>query len=290
MCLRSLFLRIATVREQLLWVSFSFSMLAIMHSAPKIIKLLAIFGISYTCYIWCCEYLQNMHIYLMAAWNARHLPQLSETCKNVMYIRVPERHYSWYEQYLHCAGKLWGIEEWRTYRHFTSLHYLTMYSLNFLFIYYVTKQGEWILNNFIDSHPPSIDESEFSDDLPLLPGAYYMYSHSYIASLKATTLSRIVGLTAELEASKQREKKGRAGCLICRVMQKAVHRMEISKLKDELKAEKGKIWALKSPPPFLRMSPAACLFKLPVQDATLVTNLKVELDAAKQEIEGLKNA
>jgi hypothetical protein len=159
-------------------------------------------------------------------------------------IRVPERRYSWYEQYLHCAGELWGIGAWRTYRNYTSSHYLTLYGLIFLFIYCVIKQGECMLNNFNNSHAPSVDQPEFSDGLPPLPGAYHMYSCSYIANLKATMSSRIAELTAELEASKEREKEARAGFLIYRVLQKAVHRMEVSKLKDELKAEKGKIWAL----------------------------------------------
>jgi predicted nucleic acid-binding Zn-ribbon protein len=64
---------------------------------------------------------------------------------------------------------------------------------------------------------------------------------------------------------------------------------QISKLENDLKAERGKIWTIKSPTSSFRVSPAASLLKPPSQDATLAMNLQAELDAAKQEIEDLKN-
>jgi hypothetical protein len=139
--LRSITVRMATPQEQLVFILFSFSILLIMYSAPKMVKVLAVFGLSYSCYIWSREYLHEMHIYLMAAWNARHLNRLSETCRDTIGITTTTRHYPWYEQYLHCSGELRGIEVWRTYRHYTAPHYLLMYIMLLLFIYCIIKQG-----------------------------------------------------------------------------------------------------------------------------------------------------
>src|SRR3954451_3530750 len=97
----------AAVQEQLLYISFSFSLLVTILYAPTIVRLLVLFGLSYICYIWSCVYLQDVHIYLTAVWNARHFPQLSETCANIVTTKVPERHKPWYEQWLHCSGELW---------------------------------------------------------------------------------------------------------------------------------------------------------------------------------------
>jgi hypothetical protein len=168
----------AMLEEQLLFVLFIFAFLVVMRSVPRIIQFLALFGLSYACYLWSWEYLQKIYIYLMAAWNARHLSQLSETCRNVVNIRVPERHYPWYEQYLQCTGEFWGVEAWRTYHDYTSPHYLLLYLTVFLFIQYIIKQGGNLLNAIFDSQLPSVDDLDFCSGLPPLPGSCHMFSNS----------------------------------------------------------------------------------------------------------------
>lgn len=249
----------ATVQEQLLYIFFSFSLLVTILYAPTIVRLLVLFGLSYICYIWSCVYLQDMHIYLAAAWNARHLPQLSETCANIVNITVSERHKPWYEQWLRCSGELWGLETWRSYRDYTSPHFLLLYIVVFLFIYLVIKYGRRLLNDTFDNQPPTIDDS------PAAPGAYHTFSRSYVAQLEAALSSRIAELTSELKTSKQRERETRAGSLICRVLQKAVHEKEVSKLKHANKAEQRQFWELKGPTSPSRLSPATFLFKAPTQ-------------------------
>jgi hypothetical protein len=249
----------AAVQEQLLFISFSFSLLVTILYAPTIVRLLVLFGLSYICYIWSCVYLQDVHIYLTAAWNARHFPQLSETCANIVNIKVPERHKPWYEQWLHCSGELWGQETWRSYRDYTSPHFLLLYIAVFLFIYLVIKCGRRRLNDTFDNQPPAIDDS------PAAPGAYHTFSHSYVANLEAALSSRIAELTSELETSKQRERENRAGSLICRVLKKALHEKEVSKLKRPNKAEQRQFWELKSPASHSRLWPATSLLKAPTQ-------------------------
>jgi hypothetical protein len=246
----------ATVQEQLLYIFFSFSLLVTILYAPTIVRSLVLFGLSYICYIWSCVYLQDMHIYLAAAWNARHFPQLSETCANIVNITVSERHKPWYEQWLRCSGELWGLEIWRSYRDYTSPHFLLLYIVVFLFIYLVMRR---LLNNTFDNQPPAIDDS------PAAPGAYHTFSHSYVAKLEAALSSRIAELTSELKMSKQRERETCAGSLICRVLQKAVHEKEVSKLKHANKAEQRQFWELKSPTSPSRLSPATFLLKAPTQ-------------------------
>lgn len=82
----------ATVQEQLFSIFFSFSLLVTILYAPTIVRLLALFGLSYMCYAWSCVYLPHVHIYMAAARNARHFPQFSESCANIVSIKVPERH------------------------------------------------------------------------------------------------------------------------------------------------------------------------------------------------------
>jgi len=242
----------ATVQEQLLYIFFSFSLLVTILYAPTIVRLLVLLGLSYICYIWSCVYLQDMHIYLAAAWNARHVPQLSETCANIVSITVPERHKPWYEQWLRCSGELWGLETWRSYRDYTLPHFLLLYIVVFLFIYLVIKYGRRLLNDTFDNQPPAIDDS------PAAPGAYHTFSLPYVAKLEAALSSRIAELTCELKASKQRERETRAGSLISRVLQKAVHEKEVSKLKHAH-------WELKSLASQSRLSPTTFLLKAPTQ-------------------------
>ena len=261
-------------------------------NADNVSRLLIAVGISYSCYMWICESLPDRLIFLKAAWNAQHLHALSETCEDLARPgNVPERWWPWYEAWLQCSGDRWGLEMWRTYRDYTSPHFLLLYIMLFICAYFTIRSGRRLLvylgslfDEATDNEPPAID------DLPAPPGGYKMFSYSHVAMVEATASSRIEQLTNEVEASKQREKETRAGALIRRVLLKAVHVKETSKLKNQLRAEKRQIWELKSPASSSRVSPAASLFGIPSQDNTRTKKLEDELATANEKIKDLEAA
>ena len=176
----------ATPQELLVFVFFGFSFLATMLYANPVVRSLVVFGLSYTCYIWSCEYLQDPYIYLTAARNARHLNQLSGTCANIVYLRVPEWQYSWYEQYQHCMGELWGLETWRIYRDYSSPHFLLLYIMVFLCIYHVVKYGGRWLKILLKNQPPCDDGAVFSDDFLAIPSACHdLFSPSSVLKVNS---------------------------------------------------------------------------------------------------------
>src|SRR2546430_1301767 len=142
----------ATLQEQIFLAILVFSFLLALLHAPRAAQLLVLLGLSYTGYIWSYEYLHDMEIFVRAIWDARHLHQLSETCRDAAGTILTERHYPWLEQDLYCAGELRGLEMWSSYRAYTSPHYLLFSTTICLFIYHVIlKLGSRWLNGIFDT-------------------------------------------------------------------------------------------------------------------------------------------
>ena len=260
-----------------------------MFHTDNVSRLLIAVGISYSCYMWTCESLPDGLIFVKAAWNAQHLHELSENCEDLARPgNVPERWWPWYDAWLRCSGGRWGLEMWRIYRDYTSPHFLLIYIILFICAYltimYIRRLLVYLgglLDDVSDNEPPAID------DLPAPPGGYKMFSYSHVAMVEATASSRIEQLINEVEASKQREKEASAGALIRRVLLKAVHVKETSKLKNQLRAEKRQIWELTSPASSSRVSPAASVFGIPTQDTTRTKKLEDELATANKKIKDM---
>ena len=142
-------------------------------NAPRIVSWPITFSLSYSCYITICPYVPDARIFLKAAWDVRHLYQLSEFCNNFGDVRIePERRSPWYESWVRCRGERWALEKWRTYRDYTSPHFLLLYIGVLVLLYFAVKHGGPRLLSALNNLPLDVNEVALSDNTLALPGAF----------------------------------------------------------------------------------------------------------------------